>query len=127
MEKNELSKRQIENEVVFRRANERVEQGIEHEKKVALEQGDDISDFDDTPLHFYCECSDENCKERIVMTLPEYKALHYNRKQFIISPGHEVPHIEDTVKQKASFSVVKKYVVPPEDVTSLRRTDTGNV
>ncbi len=127
MGKNQLSKRQIENEVVFRRANERVERGIEHEKAVALENGDDISDLDNTPLHFYCECSDENCKERIVMTLGEYKTLHINRKQFIISPGHEVPRIEDTVKEKARYSVVKKHFVPPEDITDLQHTSTGNV
>lgn len=121
------NRRQVENEAVFRSANERVQHGLEHEKSVALSEGFNVSDIDELALHFYCECSDENCIERIIMKLKEYKAIHQNRKQFIISPGHEVPRIEDTVAQKPEFSVVKKHVVPPENNVKLQETNTHNV
>lgn len=127
MEKDKSTTRQIENEVVFRRANERVQTGLEHEISVAADEGIDHSDIEGLPIHFYCECSDENCHERIVMTIKEYKAIHRNRKQFVISPGHEVHRIEDKVKEKELFSVVKKHHTPPENITDLQPTETYNV
>jgi hypothetical protein len=67
-------RRMAENEVVFRKYNERVQQGFDAVKKVAKEAGQEHFVVEvDAPLYFYCECSDENCHERIRLTTERYK------------------------------------------------------
>lgn len=121
-------KRQIENEVVFRKANEQIQKELDQLKELAKEDGaETLLPDENMELHFYCECSDENCRERIVMTLSKYKKLHQDRRQFIICPDHEVISLEKVVVTNSKFSVVEKFFNPPEMAKSLSSTPINNV
>jgi hypothetical protein len=112
-----------ENEVVFRQYNERVRQNFDEIVKEAKQSGQEyLIPEDDTPLHFYCECSDENCRNRIQMKPSLYNEIHQNRSRFIILNGHETNKIEQIVKKEDGYSVVEKYVKPPETARSLSPT-----
>lgn len=120
-------RRQIENEVVFRKANEKVQIDLSKLRKLAEANGDvALVPSDDLVLHFYCECSDENCRQRIELSLSKYKKLHQDRKQFIICPNHEAVSIEKVVASNAKFSVVEKFFNPPETAASLNTTPINN-
>src|ERR1044072_3709931 len=87
--------RMVENEVIFRQANQKVQDGLARLEKMAIEHGQsEMVEKYDVPLHFYCECANENCRERIIMTSDKYKELHQNKSQFIVLPGHEEPIVE---------------------------------
>lgn len=120
-------RRQIENEVVFRKANERVQKGLAKLGTSARNEGHDtLIPSEDLELHFYCECSDENCHERIVMALSKYKALHRDRSRFIVCPDHETTALEEVVAEKQRYSVVEKFVTPSEASTTLNVTSVNN-
>jgi hypothetical protein len=120
-------RRQIENEVVFRQMNEKVEKGLKKLDKMAKAEGyhTDLQ-VDDMVLNFYCECSDENCHQRIPLTLKKYEELHDNRKKFIVIPGHEVAAIEKVVAKKSHYAEVKKFINPPLVASSLKSTNIDN-
>jgi hypothetical protein len=110
-----LSKRRLaENEVIFRQINTEI-------KEFVLEDSAD-SAFADKPLRFYCECSNMDCRERIVMTAQEYERLHDDEMNFIVRPGHAMPEVENEVKKDGGYVVVKKMDLPPapEDIDPKR-------
>ncbi|MES2971013.1 MAG: hypothetical protein V4702_01680 [Patescibacteria group bacterium] len=120
-------RRQVENEVVFRRANEKVQNSLDKLEKIAREERDDsFKSHPDMTLHFYCECSDENCRERIVLSLSKYQELHKDRSQFIVMPKHDIPSLEKVVSNKFKYSVVDKFVTPSEAANSLNVTSIQN-
>lgn len=125
---NSLSARRMaDNEVVFRKYNESIQHGLTALKQVAKEDNqEDLVDIDDTPLHFYCECSDENCHQRILLTPDAYEKLHKERDYFIVIPGHETKSIEKTVARTSAFAVVKKMIQPSEKADTLQMTDVNN-
>lgn len=128
MNKKFSQRRQIENEVVFRQANERVQQSFDQLQRIADEERDNsIPNPDNLTFDFYCECADENCRERIPLKLNMYNEFHHNRKQFLIKPGHEVMAIEGVVLKEPDYTVVKKFDAPPEKAAKLQVTDTTNV
>jgi hypothetical protein len=87
--------RAARNEAVFREVNEQIE---------ALEEQFSVTDED--PV-FICECSDENCTERISLPLDAYESLRGNPRHFVILPGHET-EIEEVVERHATYFVVEK-------------------
>jgi len=116
-----------ENEVVFRRYNEEVQRGIEEVRQLAEETNQEhIIHNEDTPLHFYCECSDENCHKRVLLSPSEYKKIHRNRAQFVIICGHQTEVIEEVVRTKGDYCIVKKFFTPPETVRVLHPTGLDN-
>ena len=116
-----------ENEVVFRQYNERVRQNFDEIVKLAKESGQDyLIPQDDTSLHFYCECSDENCHKRIMLKPSIYNKIHKNRRHFIVLPGHETNVIERVVSQEKTYSIVEKYTKPPETARTLSPTGVDN-
>lgn len=120
-------RRQIENEMIFRRSNEKVVAVIEELDSMHVEQGNpDLVTEDDLALHFNCECSDENCTERIILALDEYQQIHADRKSFIVKPGHEVTAIEEVVRTENNFSVVRKLAVVANPGTELNETSVDN-
>lgn len=120
--------RQIENEVVFRQANESAQKDLEDLNKIAIEEGDLYwEEYSDKPFKFYCECSDENCRRKISIRPSVYKELHHNRKQFILIPGHQASEIEDKVLKTTKYSVVKKHRTPPAKASGLNVTSIDNV
>src|SRR4051812_2789681 len=89
-----------ENEVVLRQQNEKIQKQLDEVNAMAAEDGVKGIDFDSSlPIHFFCECSDENCRERIKITLNDYNEIHTVREHFIVLPGHEVPKIEDVTSK----------------------------
>jgi hypothetical protein len=121
-------RRQIENEMIFRRRNETITEGLE-ELKTMEEAGNDpglVGDAD-LILFFRCECSDENCNQRIPVRLDEYQALHADRKMFIMKPGHEVDSLERVVQTHDEFIAVKKHRIVRNPGTTLHKTKIDNV
>lgn len=123
-----LSKRRMaENEVVFRKYNEQIQKNLDKLQKVAVEEGDQVIEIDeDMPLHFYCECADENCRKRILINPKIYNNIHAARNRFTVVPGHEVPEIEEVTETKSTYYVVTKYDVPRQTVTTLSHTAVDN-
>lgn len=127
MNENLSERRLVENQVVFRQANEQVPKELDSIKAAAESEGySSLVHETDMPLHFYCECSDENCRKRIVMTPGEYKELHQNHSQFVLVPGHEVPEIEQVVRSGDNYIAVEKYKEPPKSAEKLKPTDIDN-
>lgn len=117
-------RRLAENQVIFRRKNESATKNLKALKDAAESEGIDslLGDID-VPLHFFCECSDENCKQRIVLKPSEYEELHQNSSQFVLLPGHNVPEIERTVRKNEKLIVVEKFMTPPKAGDKLNNTD----
>jgi uncharacterized protein (UPF0216 family) len=108
-------RKQIENEMLFRRANEKVGTDLDELDALHIADGNPhLVRNDDLLLNFKCECSDEKCEARIPMKLSLYKKLHVDRSSFIIRPKHEVKPIEKVVETTDTYSVVRKNNVTSE-------------
>lgn len=119
-------RKQIENEMLFRRANEKV--GTDLDALDAMHIADGNPQFvrdDDILLDFKCECSDENCQVRVPMRLSHYRKLHVHRSDFIIKPNHEVKPIEKVIKVTDTYSVVRKNNVTAEPEPDADFNQTG--
>jgi hypothetical protein len=127
MSQTPAEKRMTENEVIFRRYNESVKKGLDELKNIATEENHAAQyQMEDAPLYFYCECSDENCVERIKLKPSLYNSIHTNRSKFIIVPGHESESIELVTNKMPGYVVVEKNVKPSESVSKLQKTDIDN-
>lgn len=121
-------RRQIENEMIFRRANEHVTDGLDELDAMHIEDDNlELIRKDDMLLEFMCECSDENCKERLPMKLSLFQKIHEDRKCFVIKIGHQVEEIEEIISNGPGYSVVKKNNTVAEPGTALNETNTNNV
>lgn len=120
-------RRQIENEMIFRRINEKVGTDLDALDAMHIEDGNfHLVRDDDIELHFQCECSDENCNARIPIKLSIYKHVHINRDSFIVKLKHQVKSIEDVVITEANYAVVKKKHSTPEPDDILNATTIDN-
>lgn len=120
-------RRQIENEMIFRRINEKVGDDLGALDAMHIEDGNvHLIRNEDLMLRFKCECSDENCSVRIPMLLSEYQAIHANRDTFIVLPNHQVDPIEKVVKKLSTYHVVKKNNSTPEPSDDLNDTVVDN-
>jgi len=121
-------RRLVENQVIFRRLNSRVQRGFDEVNAIAAQDGEcPIGINDSLILHFYCECSDEHCKKRIKLSLNVYNAVHSHNDEFTIVCGHEALAVEDVVNREQEYCVVKKHNEPPKNATSLNSTNISNV
>jgi len=123
-----LSKRRMgENEAVFRKRNERVQHEFEQLKKIAADHNQEhfVASLD-TPLYYICECSDENCRDRVRLPLKQYSAIHKHRNRFVVQIGHETELIERVLETLSGYSVVEKMQTPSENVTKLQSTPVDN-
>lgn len=119
--------RQIENEMIFRRINEKVGDDLGALDAMHIEDGDvHLIRDEDLLLQFKCECSDENCTTRIPMQLNEYQDIHADRSTFIVIPNHQVDPIEKVVKQTPKYNVVLKNNSIPEPSDTLNDTPIDN-
>lgn len=57
---------------------------------------------------FVCECADTSCAESLEITEAEYERVRADGSQFVILPGHELPHVERVVDGNGRFIVVEK-------------------
>lgn len=128
MHESQAHRRMAENEVIFRHRNERVQEGFDEIRRIAQEDNQEFEPHtDDSPLQFFCECADENCTQRIELKPSMYNKIHEKRDQFIIVCGHQVTAIEQLVTETPSYSVVKKYINPPENSDRLNTTPINNI
>lgn len=120
-------RRQIENEMIFRRMNEKVSDGLGALDAMHIEDGNpELIRDEDALLYFKCECSDEDCDERITIKLTEYQELHVNRDTFIVKSGHQVDSIEKVIKSAPGYNVVFKNNSTPEPGRELNETTIDN-
>lgn len=89
--------RAAQNEAVFRRVNERLEEINE-----AFQAVTDNAEF-------VCECATIKCAERVQMTLSKYEALRRDPTHFIVKPDHVLPEEERVVERHEQYVVVEKY------------------
>lgn len=120
-------RRQIENEMIFRRANEKIGDALDDLNAMHIEDDNPqlISD-DDLLLQFRCECSDENCDARIPIKLSVYQKIHKNRDAFIIKLKHQVEAIEKVILSEDNYSVVEKNNSTAEPNDTLNITSVDN-
>jgi hypothetical protein len=120
-------RRQIENEMIFRRSNEKVGDDLGALDAMHIEDGNiQLIRNEDLMLRFKCECSDENCVMRIPMLLSEYQTIHTNRDTFIVMPNHQVDPIEKVLKETSKYNIVKKNNSTPEPSDELNDTVINN-
>lgn len=86
----------IENERLFRFANERLHGRVE-----------DIVEPDQS-IPFLCECIDETCMARIDLTPDEYEKARSDDEWFVIAPGHPRLEGERIVEVDEHFVIVSK-------------------
>ena len=94
------------NEVLFRKANDRIEESADQQAPPVRE-----------PVAFYCECSDRDCTERIPISAHEFEAVRAKPTQFIVKPGHQIAEIEIVVMRTPLYLVVEKTGEAAEYVT----------
>lgn len=75
---------------------------------------DDI--HDSALLDFHCECSDEECRSRVSITLEAYEELHDSPAKFVITKGHQEPAVEKVLKVIGGISVVEKYALKDQKI-----------
>lgn len=122
-------RKQIENEMLFRRVNEKVGDDLDYLDELHIADGNPhLVRNDDLLLKFKCECSDENCDVRIPMRLSQYKKIHEDRSTFVIRPNHEVKPIEKVIEVGDTYSVVRKNNVTaePEMGAKFNKTNLDN-
>lgn len=120
-------KRQIENEMIFRRMNEAVGDDLGALDAMHIEDGNiELIRDEDLLLMFKCECSDENCELRIPLKLSEYQDIHADRDTFIVKLKHQVDPIEKVVRKEPGFNVVMKNNSTPEPGKELNDTLVDN-
>lgn len=86
----------VENEKLFRSANERLHQRVDD--LVAPGQF----------IPFLCECIDDTCMARIELTSEEYEEARSDDEHFVIAPGHPRLDGERIVEEADRFLIVTK-------------------
>lgn len=86
----------VENEKLFRSANERLHQRVDD--LVAPGQF----------IPFLCECIDDTCMARIELTSEEYEEARSDDEHFVIAPGHPRLDGERIVEEAGRFLIVTK-------------------
>jgi hypothetical protein len=115
-------RRYAENEVAFREANHKIQDELDQISAQAQAEGHPFAEHESLQLHFYCECADEKCRERVVLSLRDYREAHANVSRFVLLPGHEVPEVERVVRREPTYMIVEKFVTPPGHAEKLNKT-----
>ncbi|MCW2921207.1 MAG: hypothetical protein JWL76_1081 [Thermoleophilia bacterium] len=67
-----------------------------------------VEGFGARTVEVFCECWAPQCKGTMMMPLREYFTIHQDESRFVISPGHDLPSIEDVVDRREDRWVVQK-------------------
>ncbi|HSH55652.1 MAG TPA: hypothetical protein VK983_02380 [Candidatus Limnocylindrales bacterium] len=127
MDISHTERQQIENEMIFRRANELIGDKLDEIDANHIEDGNpQLVRSDDILLRFKCECSDEHCEARIPIQLSVYQKIHKNRNAFIVKLKHQVNAIEKVILTEESYSVVEKNNSTAEPGDTLNKTSIDN-
>jgi hypothetical protein len=61
---------------------------------------------DQPEIDLACECIDEACTQRVTMTVREYESVRSDSNTFFVKPGHDVPEVEEVVREETNYVVV---------------------
>jgi hypothetical protein len=100
------AERQGRNESLFREVNERIAE---------LNQAFEV----DGRSEFLCECSREECKEPISISIEEYENVRNASTRFFVVPGHEDESVERLVERNDRYVVVEKIGEAAEEADDL--------
>jgi hypothetical protein len=89
------AERQGRNESLFREVNERIAE---------LNQTFHIEGRSE----FLCECSREECKEPVSISIDEYEGVRRESTRFFVLPGHEDESVERVLERNERYLVVEK-------------------
>jgi hypothetical protein len=87
-------RRVIENEELFRAANEA------HDAQMG---GEPVRS-----VQYFCECAEVSCVNRVTLTSDRYRYIHEHPLRFVIVPGHELAEFEHVVEEGDGYAVVEK-------------------
>jgi hypothetical protein len=87
--------RKLQNELIFRDANERIRRA---QQEIAV-QADTVP--------FICECSDVRCHTIVQMSVAEYEDVRAGEMRFLIAPDHDATD-GDVVERGERFWVLAK-------------------
>lgn len=68
---------------------------------------------------FLCECSRDECKEPVSISLEEYEEVRSSPRRFFVLPGHEDESVEQIVVQSDRYVVVEKIGDAAEEAEEL--------
>jgi hypothetical protein len=102
-----LQERLANNEAMFRLANERMADWEEVRVSEAVE-------------HYFCECADPECREKIALHKSDYEAVRSDSRHFVTVPGHVIPDVETVIETHDGWTVVEK---KPEVTEIAQATD----
>ena len=68
---------------------------------------------------FLCECSRDECKEPISISIDEYEAVRRASTRFFVLPGHEDVSVESVVERSERYVVVEKVGEAAEEADDL--------
>ena len=91
----------LENERRRREANWEIEREA---REVGAAGASSVAD----ELEFFCACGRADCDAKLLLTLSEYRAVHAERRRFIVAPGHVSPAIERVVAARGTYLIVEK-------------------
>ena len=100
------AERQGRNESLFREVNERI---AEVNQTFHVEGRSE----------FLCECSREECKEPISISIDEYESVRGEPTRFFVLPGHEDTSVESVVERSERYVVVEKIGEAAEEAADL--------
>ena len=93
----------VQNEKLFRTANERLRERAER-----LRERAEVVAAPRRSIPFLCECIDETCMARIDLTLEVYEKVRSDDEHFLIAPEHPRLDGERVVEKYDHFLVVTK-------------------
>jgi len=100
------AERQGRNESLFREVNERIAE---------LNQAFEVEGRSE----FLCECTREECKEPISISIEEYEIVRAASTRFFVVPGHEDESVERVVERNDRYVVVEKIGEAAEEADDL--------
>jgi hypothetical protein len=100
------AERQGRNESLFREVNERIAE---------LNQAFEVEGRSE----FLCECSRDDCKAPIEISIEEYEGVRGTSTRFFVVPGHEDESVERVVHRNDRYVVVEKIGDAAEEADDL--------
>jgi hypothetical protein len=94
--------RAAKNQSLLREVNERIEQLAAGSPSIFEEMQRSRT------IDLACECMDETCIGRVTMTIGDYEQLRASSNSFVVLPGHNVPDVEELVREETAYVVVSK-------------------
>ena len=89
------AERQGRNESLFREVNERIAE---------LNQTFHVEGRSE----FLCECSREECRDPVSISIDEYESVRRESTRFFVLPGHEDESVERVIERNERYIVVEK-------------------